>query len=215
MNVDYEELHKITSGHVVSIFSTDIEKIPIVIIYIANCAASIYAIIMVSIIVGYLHGLIPALTCFLSTILMITVQSLLAFGQGSLRKDIAEKSDKRIFFMNEILSGIETIKMQVWEEYFKKNISILRKWEIRKYMDSFLYKIVYKVINMIGMRFPLILIILSQKFTSSQKIDEQSLIYLIVLLLPFEFDIVYLVPELMFMLKELFKSLQRIEVYRF
>lgn len=205
-------MSRITSGHIVSVFSSDIEKIPLVITYIANGIASTYALVVSSILVGFLYGVGPALACFIPTTVMVLVQSILAIYQGSLRRDIAEKSDDRIFFMNEILSGIETIKMQVWEKFFEKRIALLRKSEMFKYLQSFLYKIAYRIISMIGMRFPLLIVILVYKTFSSETISQASLIRLIALLMLFERDILYYFPELMFMLKELLKSLRRIEV---
>lgn len=183
--------------------------------YIANAAGALSALIIATTAIGYFYGCISAIVCCLSIILMVSLQSFLAIKQGSLRKDIAEKTDDRTFYMNEILSGIETIKMQVWENYFKKRIGILRKWEILKYLDSYLFKISYRIISTIGMKIPLLVTIMMSKISHSSFISSPSIIRLINMLMLFEIDILFYFPELLFMLRELNKSIYRIQVQFF
>lgn len=43
------------------------------------------------------------------------------------RYRVVEQTDRRIRVLNEIIQGIQTIKMYAWEEPFKKFIGIIRK----------------------------------------------------------------------------------------
>lgn len=212
LNIDCEELGNFTSGQVITIFSTDLEKIPQLMNYIASGCASIINLFILALIIGYYYGPFPALAFYCTVSLMVAIQSFLAYKQGSLRKDIAIKSDKKILFMNEILSGMKTIKMQVWESFFIKNIGKLRQNEMLAYIHSFIYKIVYRVISMIGLRLPLLIIFISTKSINFTSISEQNLNSLLVLLIPFEFEIHLIIPEFIFAFKEFFKSQERIEV---
>lgn len=49
---------------------------------------------------------------------------------GNLRLKIAKKSDERVKIMNEIISGIQVIKMYAWELPFEKVVKTIRSSEI-------------------------------------------------------------------------------------
>lgn len=47
---------------------------------------------------------------------------------ASYRYRVVKQTDARIRILNEIIQGIQTIKMYAWEEPFKKIIGKIRKW---------------------------------------------------------------------------------------
>lgn len=47
--------------------------------------------------------------------------------QGKLRFKIALRTDRRVKLMNEIVTGIQVIKMYAWEKPFEKMVALLRK----------------------------------------------------------------------------------------
>ena len=49
---------------------------------------------------------------------------------SSLRAQTAHETDKRIRLMDEIISGIQTIKLYSWEKYFSAVIEKLRRFVI-------------------------------------------------------------------------------------
>lgn len=49
---------------------------------------------------------------------------------ASIRYNIATKTDERVHFMNEIIRGIQVIKMFTWEKSFGIFVSELRKYNI-------------------------------------------------------------------------------------
>ena len=60
-------------------------------------------------------------------ILLVPYFGLLSFAAGALRLRTAAVSDRRISLMNEILSGIRTIKTHAWEDEYRKKIKATRR----------------------------------------------------------------------------------------
>lgn len=51
----------------------------------------------------------------------------LAKKQGNMRSKITKKTEYRVKIMNEIVSGIQVIKMYAWEKPFEKVVELARK----------------------------------------------------------------------------------------
>ncbi|KAF7405702.1 hypothetical protein HZH68_005071 [Vespula germanica] len=72
---------------------------------------------------------------------LIPINKVIANKIGVLSTKLMEYKDKRVRIMGETLRGITTIKLNVWEEHFSRNILKLREREIkylsgRKYLDA-------------------------------------------------------------------------------
>lgn len=63
---------------------------------------------------------------------IVPVQTRLGHYTLLLRKRIAERTDKRIGIMNEIVQGIQVIKMYAWEIPFQKLVAIARRSEVKQ-----------------------------------------------------------------------------------
>lgn len=51
----------------------------------------------------------------------------LAKKQGNMRAKISKRTEYRVKIMNEIVSGIQVIKMYAWEKPFNKVVDLARK----------------------------------------------------------------------------------------
>lgn len=60
----------------------------------------------------------------------IPVQTGLSKLSSICRMKIAKKTDKRVGIMNELIQGIQVIKMYAWEEPFRKVVKLARKKEV-------------------------------------------------------------------------------------
>lgn len=212
LNIDYAALRDATSGRIISIFSTDLEKIVFLYPYYANFFISIAQFVTMAIIIWVFHGLMASFACMTSIIIILSLQTFLAVKQGSLRSNIAEKSDHRILLMNEILSGMQTVKMQVWEKFFKNKIGYYRQAEILESLSSFLYKISYRIFSTIGIKIPLIVIILICKWSSPETLTSAKILRLISFLSTIEADFFFYFADAVFLTKELHQSFIRVEV---
>ncbi|KAK3914649.1 Multidrug resistance-associated protein 7 [Frankliniella fusca] len=77
--------------------------------------------------------------CF--AVVLIPINKLIAMKIGSLSTKMMEKKDERVDMCSEILQGIRTLKMHVWEEHFLTKILRIRESELyflkgRKYLDA-------------------------------------------------------------------------------
>ncbi|KAL6434970.1 hypothetical protein ACFW04_005255 [Cataglyphis niger] len=75
------------------------------------------------------------------SIVLIPINKIIANKIGKLSTKLMEYKDQRVRLMGEILRGITTIKVNVWEEHFLRNIYKLREKEVkylrgRKYLDA-------------------------------------------------------------------------------
>ncbi|XP_074031100.1 LOW QUALITY PROTEIN: probable multidrug resistance-associated protein lethal(2)03659 [Leptinotarsa decemlineata] len=76
--------------------------------------------------VGY-----TGLTGILFLLLSIPLQTLLGNRISKFRLTIAYRTDERVRLMNEIISGIQVIKMYTWEKPFSKLVETVRKREMK------------------------------------------------------------------------------------
>ncbi|XP_014478346.1 PREDICTED: multidrug resistance-associated protein 7 isoform X2 [Dinoponera quadriceps] len=75
------------------------------------------------------------------SIVLIPINKIIANKIGKLSAKLMGYKDQRVRLMGEILRGITTIKVNVWEEHFLRNIFKLRESEVkylrgRKYLDA-------------------------------------------------------------------------------
>ncbi|CAI6360542.1 unnamed protein product [Macrosiphum euphorbiae] len=67
----------------------------------------------------------------------------------------AKKTDERICLMNEIILGIQVIKMYTWEKPFSKLIEYLRKMEVKQIKKSIFIEFIYLSFKVFQTRFQL------------------------------------------------------------
>ncbi|XP_023714338.1 probable multidrug resistance-associated protein lethal(2)03659 isoform X2 [Cryptotermes secundus] len=74
---------------------------------------------------------IATLTGVASVVVLLPVQAFFGKMISTLRLRTARRTDQRIRFMNEIIVGIQVIKMYAWEKPFAHLVSLARKKEIQ------------------------------------------------------------------------------------
>lgn len=62
----------------------------------------------------------------------IPVQTRLSHYTAALRMKVARRTDSRVGIMNEIINGIQVIKMYAWEIPFQKVVAEARRLEIQQ-----------------------------------------------------------------------------------
>ncbi|XP_072383363.1 ATP-binding cassette sub-family C member 4-like isoform X2 [Diabrotica undecimpunctata] len=82
------------------------------------------------------------------------------------RRMIAGKTDERIRLMNEVIGGIQVIKMYAWEIPFTKLISLARKAEINVIRRTAYIRGVFMAFNLFNNRFALFATLATMVFTN-------------------------------------------------
>ncbi|KAF7996691.1 hypothetical protein HCN44_002337 [Aphidius gifuensis] len=122
-------LGDISVGQAINLLSNDINRFDTMLIYL-------HYIWIGPVLTGlamyfmYLEVGLPAVIGVGALILFIPLQIYLSKKSSNLRSKIAVRSDERIRLTNEIISGIQAIKMYTWEHPFSNLIEKTRKKEI-------------------------------------------------------------------------------------
>lgn len=119
-------------GHVVNLMSNDVARLEKALLF----GNAIWILPIQSVVVAYLIwrrarwvGVIGVTFLLLTT---VPVQTYLGHYRSSLRKKVARRTDKRIEIMNEIVQGIQVIKMYAWQIPFQRVVAEARRLEIQK-----------------------------------------------------------------------------------
>ncbi|XP_069668825.1 probable multidrug resistance-associated protein lethal(2)03659 isoform X2 [Periplaneta americana] len=128
-------LGETTVGHAVNLMSNDVSRFDVMLLFLAY----IWIGPLETLIVGYLVWQqigVSAIIGIAAVLVIIPLQGILGKIISSLRLRIAKRTDHRIKLMNEIIVGIQVIKMYAWEKPFAHLVSLARKREIQAVRTS-------------------------------------------------------------------------------
>ncbi|XP_041973568.1 ATP-binding cassette sub-family C member 4-like [Aricia agestis] len=131
LKLNHRGIKKTDAGQVINIMSNDVNRFDLASLYLHYIWVMPILIVYVSYLVWQCIGwatLAGLVVILLQTLLM---QSYLSVLQTDLRRKIAKRTDERIKVMNELVNGVQVIRMYAWENYFEKIVDKLRKLEIR------------------------------------------------------------------------------------
>lgn len=212
LTLDYETLYHISSGHMISLFSNDLEKIPQFFIRVLHLFSGPFTALAIITVIGIAYGVYTSLTVFGTVLFLVALQCILASRQGLMRYQIAKQTDKRVNTMNEVLSGMQSIKMLVWERHFISVIQDLRKKEIFKIFVSFMMRVFYKVIGLSGAKVTLFLASITYVFSYHHSMTLPSFFHLMALVMALEAPCFLMFPEALFFASECAASMKRVQV---
>eukprot|EP00080_Pristionchus_pacificus_P000952 PDM60972.1 mrp-6 [Pristionchus pacificus] len=122
-------LHQTTVGHLVNILSTDVAKFDTGFIFIHYMWVGPILLFAYAFVIWQFIG-VSCLAGFAVIIVLLPLQAFFGRLMGTFRRTTAQRSDKRISVMSEILNGIKVIKMYAWEDAFSAIIDKLRAHEM-------------------------------------------------------------------------------------
>lgn len=141
-------------GKVVNLVANDVNRFDLVTIFIHHMwSAPLSALIVAYILyqeVGY-AGLIGIATVFV----VVPIQSYTGKLSSKFRLQTAIKTDERVRLMDEIISGVQVIKMYAWEKPFCAMVELARKLELRVVTKSSYIRGIYMTFNLFTTRMAL------------------------------------------------------------
>ncbi|KAK4886869.1 hypothetical protein RN001_003140 [Aquatica leii] len=129
-----------SAGEIMNFMSTDTDRI-------VNSCPSFHALwsipfqLAVSLYLLYNQVGFAFIAGLIFSVLLIPINKMIANKIGQLSTKMMECKDERVKIMTEVLRGIRTIKVHVWEQHFIKTILKIRNGELkylkyRKYLDA-------------------------------------------------------------------------------
>ncbi|KAM3966704.1 ATP-binding cassette sub-family C member 4-like [Aphomia sociella] len=140
LKLNHSGINRTGPGHVINLMSNDVNRFDIAVVYLHF----VWIAPIVAASVGYLVWQLVSWATLAGIAVMllqtVVVQVYLSKRQGSLRGKIAKRTDERVKVMNELVSGIQVIKMYSWETPFQKVVDNLRKLEVKLIMRTSMIK---------------------------------------------------------------------------
>ncbi|KAI4466028.1 atp-binding cassette sub-family c [Holotrichia oblita] len=123
-------LGQTASGQVVNLLSNDVSRFDIVSIFIHHMWLAPTSALIVTYLLWREAGL-AGIIGIIPVFLVVPLQSYTGKLSAKYRKQTAYKTDERVRLMDEIISGVQVIKMYAWEKPFAKLIKHARRLELR------------------------------------------------------------------------------------
>ena len=120
------EIQKIITGKTINLVSNDAQKFERLVCYIQMSCFAPIDILGSCIVLFFLIGWRALLGISVYIVLFLFI-SKMSSETGKLRDKTAAATDRRLELMNQIVSGIRTVKMYAWEWNFTKVIKELRR----------------------------------------------------------------------------------------
>ncbi|XP_016663044.1 probable multidrug resistance-associated protein lethal(2)03659 [Acyrthosiphon pisum] len=124
-----------TTGHIINLMSNDVNRFDVSVIYLPFLWLGPLETI-VSIFFLWQEVGVSSVIGVGTLLIFIPLQIWLASKTSIIRLQTANRTDERVHLMNEIISGLQTIKMYTWEPFFDNLTRQLRKKEMTKIIES-------------------------------------------------------------------------------
>ncbi|EDW63702.2 probable multidrug resistance-associated protein lethal(2)03659 [Drosophila virilis] len=118
-----------TAGHIVNLMSNDVGRLDLATIFVHYLWVGPLETLFITYLM-YLEIGIAAVFGVAFMLLFIPMQAWLGKKTSVLRMRTALRTDERVRMMNEIIAGIQVIKMYAWELPFEQMVAFARKKEI-------------------------------------------------------------------------------------
>ncbi|EAT34168.1 AAEL013567-PA, partial [Aedes aegypti] len=119
-----------TAGQVVNLLSNDVGRLDLAVLFVHYLWIGPLETIVVTYLMYREIG-ISAVFGVIFLLMFIPLQAYLGKKTSVLRLQTALRTDERVRLMNEIIQGIQVIKMYTWEKPFAKLVALARKKEIK------------------------------------------------------------------------------------
>lgn len=154
-------------GKVVNLLSNDVSRFDIVTIFLN----SMWSAPLLTIIVGIFlwrevqwAGIVGILIVFI----VVPIQSYTGKLSSKFRYQTAVRTDERVRFMDEIISGVQVIKMYAWEKPFSNIVSWARRLELKIVRKNSHVRALYMTFNLFTTRAAMFCTMMTMALTNGE-----------------------------------------------
>eukprot|EP00102_Acyrthosiphon_pisum_P018651 XP_016655861.1 PREDICTED: probable multidrug resistance-associated protein lethal(2)03659 isoform X2 [Acyrthosiphon pisum] len=200
-----------TVGQVVNLISNDVNRFDMALRCIQFLLIGPLQTIIVTYFLWQEIGVssIIGVTVFLA---FVPLQGWLGKITSDYRSKIAPRTDERVRIMNEIISGIQVIKMYTWEKPFALLVQYARKMEIEQIRGTSWIRVFFQSFRIFHIRFALFTSILSYVLLGNY-INTQQVFVIISYFNILRITMTVLFPEGVLILGEMLISIKRIQSF--
>ncbi|CAG2062679.1 unnamed protein product, partial [Timema podura] len=195
LRLSHTALGETTVGQVVNLLSNDVSRLDFILIHLCYLILGPVQAVLVTYFMWNIIG-VSSVLGVLATLLFIPLQGYIGKKIASRRLRSAIRTDERVRLMNEIISGIQVIKMYTWEIPFSKVVAAARKNEIHEIrITSYLRAIMYSFqmfTTRLTLFFTLLMYVLLGNDITAEKACKHSLSLSIVFVVASFFNIMKL-----------------------
>ncbi|XP_038209551.1 uncharacterized protein LOC119830563 [Zerene cesonia] len=203
-------LGHVAAGKLVNILSNDLVRFDQAFMFLHYLWLVPIQVAVVLYLLYDLGDFAPYVGLFAVVLLILPVQAILTRLTASIRRKVAQRTDRRIKLMSEIINGIQVIKMYAWEKSFQKLVTLAREIEVSALKKSLFVRSVFLGFMMFAERTTLFITALTLILTG--KLLTATILYPIKLYLNLiQMNLTFILPLAIASLSELGVSLNRIK----
>ncbi|XP_052753897.1 ATP-binding cassette sub-family C member 4-like [Galleria mellonella] len=203
-------LGEVAGGKIVNLLSNDLARFDYAFMFLHY----VWLIPIQTAVVLYLlynrAGYAPFVGLFSVIILIFPIQAALTKLTAVIRRQTAQRTDRRIKLMNEIINGIQVIKMYAWEKPFQKVVELARSHETSALRNAIFVRSVFIGFMLFTDRtimfITILTLVLSGEMISASTIYPIQQYFSII-----QFNITMILPLLIASLSEMKVSVERIQ----
>ncbi|KAJ2946418.1 hypothetical protein O0L34_g12457 [Tuta absoluta] len=130
LRINQVSIGETAAGKLVNLLSNDVARFDYSFMFLHNLWVVPVQVAVVLYLLWQTAGYAPFVGLFSVVFLMFPIQGFLTKLSAVLRRKMAARTDKRIKLMNEIINGIQVIKMYAWEKPFQIVVAAARAYEV-------------------------------------------------------------------------------------
>lgn len=146
LRLNQTSLSQTGAGQIVNLLSNDVNRFDLLTMFLNYIWIMPLQIAIVGYIMWHKIGISIFVGIGLLLIICLPIQGTFSLLSRDIRAKIAPLTDRRVQLMNELIAGIQVIKMYAWEKPFSKIVSITRALEIQKIKFSSYVRAAYLAI---------------------------------------------------------------------
>ncbi|XP_053982950.1 ATP-binding cassette sub-family C member 4-like [Hylaeus volcanicus] len=203
-------LTQTTSGQIVNFLSNDVSRFEELCYYLNFVWITPFQIMIIGTIMGLRIGISSLVGIGALVAMAVPVHTICVRLSRILREKIATLTDTRVQLMNELVTGIEVIKMYAWEKPFATILAIIRANGINVIRLAAFVRAVYLSIVVFANRTALFLTLVTYVLTGNKILPETTFM-LATYFEMLQLTVTYFFPQALIIATETMVSIRRIQ----